>query len=108
MNLDNPMPKATHENQNLPSAPPLGSAFPRKPGPGWKHVAGSVWEHVTGLRIHTLGLARLPDGKDARWNWSDEYQACRQQGHNVKRALMVWALSQLPPNTELRHGEENL
>ena len=27
MNPDNPMPKATHENPKLPSAPPAGSEF---------------------------------------------------------------------------------
>ncbi len=59
---------------------------------------GSVWEHATGLRIHTLGLARLPDGKSISWPWNDEYDAKRQQGYNTKRALMVWALTLIAPN----------
>ena len=32
-----------------------------KPGPGWKHLAGSVWEHRSGARVHTGGVIRLPD-----------------------------------------------
>lgn len=72
--------------------------FARQPGAGWKHMAGSVWEHTTGLRIHLLGMARLPDGQSVPWKWDDEYDAKRQQGYNTKRALMVWALSLLSPN----------
>lgn len=72
--------------------------FPRRPGNGWKHMAGSVWEHASGLRIHLLGLARLPDGKSLPWKWEDEYDAKRQQGYNTKRALMVWALTLISPN----------
>ncbi len=72
--------------------------FANRPGIGWKHLAGSVWEHSTGLRIHLLGLARLPDGRSVSWKSNDEYDAKRQQGYNTKRALMVWALSMLSPN----------
>lgn len=72
--------------------------FARRPGPGWKHMSGSVWEHDTGLRIHLLGMARLPDGQSVPWGFDDEYDAMRQQGYNVKRALMVWSLSLLSPN----------
>lgn len=75
--------------------------FARRPGAGWKHKAGSVWEHTTGLRIHLLGMARLPDGKSVPWKFDDEYDAKRQQGYNTKRALMVWALSLLSPNDEV-------
>ena len=71
--------------------------FPRRPGSGWKLIGGSVWEHPTGLRIHLLGMARLPDGTSLPWKWEDEYDAKRQQGYNVKRALMVWAMSLLSP-----------
>lgn len=73
--------------------------FPRRPGNGWKHLNGSVWEHATGLRIHLLGLARMPDGHSISWPWHDEYDAKRQQGYNTKRALMVWALTLIAPNT---------
>ena len=73
--------------------------FPRDPGIGWKHIKGSaVWEHTTGLSIHRLGMARLPDGQCVSWRFDDEYDAKRHQGYNTKRALMVWALSLLSPN----------
>ena len=83
--------------------------FARRPGNGWKHIEGSaVWEHETGLRIHLLGMARLPDGQSVPWCFDDEYDAKRQQGYNVKRALMVWGLSLLSPNAELSHGRERV
>ena len=75
--------------------------FPRRPGNGWKYLAGSVWEHTSGLRIHLLGLARLPSGESLPWKWQDEYDAKRQQGYNTKRALMVWALTLISPNDKL-------
>lgn len=82
-------------------AHPVGSSalvrrFAKRPGVGWKHVAGSVWEHTTGLRIHLLGITRLPDGHCMPWCFDDQYAALRQQGYNVKRALMVWSLSLIP------------
>jgi len=61
-------------------------------------MAGSVWEHTSGLRIHMLGMSLLPDGHSVPWRFDDEYDAKRQQGYNTKRALMVWALSLLSPN----------
>lgn len=80
---------------------PSGSAgLPRRPGRGWKWLGSSVWEHTpTGLRIHGLGYAR-PLGEHSRpWPWQTELAAMRQQGWNKKRALMVWALTLLSPNT---------
>ena len=73
--------------------------FPRRPGNGWKNMDGSVWEHVSGVRIHVLGCARLPNGKIVKWERDDEYNAIRQQGWNTKRALMVWALTLVSPAT---------
>lgn len=81
-----------------PSQQRMVRRFARRPGNGWKHMAGSVWEHSTGLRIHLLGMARLPDGQCVPWRFDDEYDAKRQQGYNVKRALMVWSLSLLSTN----------
>jgi hypothetical protein len=91
-------PKATMSEQSDQSTTGEGTKatvrrFAKKPGPGWQRVAGSVWEHTTGLRIHLLGLARLPNGHSMPWHRNDEYEAMRQQGYNTKRALMVWALS---------------
>src|ERR1035441_7597262 len=37
--------------------------FPRRPGMGWKaYEAAPVWEHVSGIRVHSLGSCRLADG----------------------------------------------
>ena len=80
-----------------PLAPATGS-LPRRPGAGWKQISGPVWEHTSGLRVHVLGMAMLPDGSRMTWEWRDEYAALRQQAYNTKRALMVWALSLLSPN----------
>ena len=88
------------ETQSRGCVQRLVRRFSRRPGPGWKHLAGSVWEHSTGLRIHILGMARLPDGQSVPWRFDDEYDAKRQQGYNTKRALMVWALSLLSPNDQ--------
>lgn len=99
--------RAAATNATIANEPPTAALirvqrlvrrFPRRPGNGWKHLNGSVWEHATGVRIHLLGLARLPDGKSISWPWSDEYDAKRQQGYNTKRALMVWALTLIAPN----------
>jgi hypothetical protein len=94
----------------LPSA--SRGRFPRRLGIGWKHIEGSaVWEHITGLRIHRLGMARLPDGQCVSWmnqpHWMDAYDAKRQQGWNEKRALMVWALSLTSPNDRGQARREN-
>ena len=83
-----------------PLAPATGS-LPRRPGAGWKQISGPVWEHTSGLRVHVLGMAMLPDGSRMTWEWRDEYAALRQQAYNTKRALMVWALSLLSPNLEV-------
>lgn len=73
------------------------ATYPRRPGPGWKWLGSSVWEHTSGLRIHCLGRVRLPDGASRMWRYDEEIRAMRRQGFNVKRALMVWALSLLQP-----------
>lgn len=26
-----------------------------KPGPGWRYLAGAVWEHAGGIRVHLGG-----------------------------------------------------
>lgn len=74
--------------------------FPRRPGLGWQHIPESaVWDHSSGLRIHRIGMARLPDGRhvsrDSNAEWSHSHAAQKLTGYNDKRALMVWALSLL-------------
>jgi len=57
-----------------------------KVGSGWQHVAGAVFDHVSGLRIHLCGLARLPCGAvvcGTVWPESQRmYRAIRIQGGN--------------------------
>lgn len=68
-----------------------------RPGPGWKHVAGPVYEHCSGTRIHLLGLIKTPDGRTAFLDkWPDAKEGRRFMkicGGNRKRALMAWAMS---------------
>jgi hypothetical protein len=72
--------------------------LPRKPGPGWKRLGPSVWEHSTGIRIHGLGAVRMPTGAfifGDNHPWSRGYDlACRTQGRKT-RGIMVWALAML-------------
>jgi hypothetical protein len=63
--------------------------------PGWSHIAGSVWQHKNGTRIHTLGMVWLPDGFHYwinTWPQSVEGWRCvRICGGNMRRGLMLWA-----------------
>lgn len=84
----------------VPPQAPGSVRLARRPGPGWKWLGSSVWEHTpSGLRIHGLGYARPPGQQSRPWPWQTEHAAMRQQGWNKKRALMVWALSLLSQNT---------
>lgn len=69
----------------------------RLPGKGWCHIAGPAWEHLSGLRIHTSGVARLPDKTHMYHNWSGVYTEMIRQGLSNKRAVIVWALTLLKP-----------
>lgn len=65
-----------------------------KPGPGWRHLAGAVWEHSTGVRIHLAGMVLLTDTSTV-WgkSWPTQlHEIVRQCGGNRKRGLMCWAL----------------
>jgi len=66
-----------------------------RPGDGWKYLAGSVWEHTKGTRVHLMGLIRLPDMSFVSL---DKYPECIEghrlikiNGGNRKRGLMAWA-----------------
>ena len=67
-----------------------------KPGPGWKHLAGPVYEHGNGARVHLLGTVRLPGGTfinhGARWHGHNMYQFIDINGGNRKRGLMAFAM----------------
>lgn len=67
------------------------------PGAGWKHLAGAVWEHKNGIRIHTSGLIlRDMDGKihdRKRMQMDLLHQLIKINGGNRKRGLMAFALN---------------
>lgn len=68
-----------------------------KPGNGWQHLAGPVWEHTSGARIHIAGLIRLPDKTFKSLNNWKESELGRKlvkiNGCNRKRGLMAWAIN---------------
>lgn len=66
-----------------------------RPGKGWKHLGGAVWEYSNGTRVHLLGSVRLPDGTTTSKFRHPEanrlWQLTRINGGNFKRGLMAWA-----------------
>ena len=68
---------------------------PNKPGPGWRHLAGGVYEHQSGMRLHMLGMLRLSNGEFVNANTDAEYRTValltKANGGNRKRGLMAWA-----------------
>jgi hypothetical protein len=66
-----------------------------KPGNGWRHLAGPVWEHTNGSRVHVMGLVKLPDGSFLSANvypqCNEAARLIRINGGNRKRGLMAWA-----------------
>lgn len=82
--------------------PPLDCRVMR-PGAGWRHIAGAVYEHTNGTRVHLLGMIRLPNGEWVSSNkWPESKDAdrfVRMNGGNWKRGLMAWARAH---NAELR------
>ncbi len=67
-----------------------------RPGPGWKHLGCAVYEHSSGMRIHTHGLCRFRGGPfidGTMWpEWQKLNMAIRVNGGNRRRGVMVWAL----------------
>ena len=68
-----------------------------RPGAGWRHLAGSVYEHTNGTRMHMLGTIRTPSGKYiSASEWPESKNADRFiliNGGNRKRGLMAWSLT---------------
>lgn len=68
-----------------------------KPGAGWRHLYGAVYEHQNGMRIHLMGFVKLPNGKFLDANkYPDSAAADRMikiNGGNRKRGLMSWAMT---------------
>lgn len=67
-----------------------------RPGIGWKHIAGPVWEHKNGTRIHLGGLVRKQDMTFVSLNKYPEgnegWRQIKINGGNRKRGLMAWAV----------------
>lgn len=71
-----------------------------KPGKGWSQTANcAVWDHASGLRLHLMGMLRMPDGTIVSGNvWPEAMTltlTTRMAGGNRKRGLMLWALLSL-------------
>jgi hypothetical protein len=66
-----------------------------RPGHGWKHLSGSVYERIDGLRMHMGGMCRLLNGDKvsaSSWDqYSLVYSLIEINGGNRKRGLMAWA-----------------
>jgi hypothetical protein len=64
-----------------------------KPGPGWKYLAGAVWENEAGTRVHMLGMCRiLGSFIPAQGNeYLEAARLIRINGGNRRRGLMAWA-----------------
>lgn len=64
-----------------------------KPGPGWRWLAGSVWEHVDGTRLHLMGLV-LVRGKPVyatSYPNSLRLNALERITGSTRRAMFVFA-----------------
>lgn len=68
-----------------------------RPGSGWRHIAGPVYEHSNGTRVHIGGFVRLPNGdflNDSKWpECQDAARMIRINGGNRRRGLMAWAMT---------------
>jgi len=77
-------------------AAPVDAVVMRRPGAGWKHIAGPVWDHLpSGVRVHVSGMCRLP-WNDIVWgrSWPESKDLDRWiviAGGNVRRGCMMWA-----------------
>ena len=71
------------------------SASEYRPGPGWKHLGGAVYEHASGVRIHVAGLCGKQGGEPVvvnRWPVSSELNRfVRIAGGNRRRGMMAFA-----------------
>ena len=58
-----------------------------RPGSGWKHLAGPVWEHASGVRVHSGGLVKFPDGRYLlanKWPWRNAQIGLRMLEQEVQ------------------------
>ena len=70
-----------------------------RPGHGWSHAGGAVYDHISGVRVHVFGLCRLPDGTEVRGTiWPEVHNLDRyiaMNGGNRKRGVMAWGLHKM-------------
>lgn len=68
-----------------------------RPGPGWRHLGGAVYEHNGGIRVHMLGFVKLKNGKSlSASQWPESQDVARMiqiNGGNRRRGLMAWAMT---------------
>ena len=87
-------------------------AIVRRPGPGWQQntITKAVWDHDSGMRLHMLGMLRLPNGEIRQanqWPTSQLADGCiRVAGGNRKRGLMIWALVMLKIDGKVKRLSE--
>ena len=60
-----------------------------KPGNGWKHLTGAVYENGSGTRMHLLGTCRLSTGEFI--SADEKARRFMRICDSRKRGLMVWA-----------------
>lgn len=72
-----------------------------KPGKGWRHIDGMVYEHASGVRIHLNGLVRLPNKDMHRPDQEKLDLIIKINGGNKKRGLMAYSLTNIYGNVEL-------
>jgi len=66
-----------------------------KPGNGWKHISGPVYEHESGVRIHTMGLIKFGVNSHADSSTPEIRRYIRINGGNTKRGLMAYAFDKI-------------
>jgi len=70
--------------------------FVMRPGPGWHHLGGAVWQHDNGSKIHIGGLMVYPHNGEIIRHW-EQYEIVNKlikiNGGNIKRGLMAWAMN---------------
>lgn len=105
MNPDNPMPKSTHKNPNLPSAPPFGSAKPCKQNcPKCGAVTGNISREYR-TKGEEVDKHDLDDECKAKppflsGNWPYGYKASKEHiSHHCRVCSYEWQ-SDVLPNTE--------
>ena len=80
------------------------SKIVKRPGAGWKRIAGAVFDHDSGVRLHVLGLCKLPNGRLVTDGDYDQYllqqKLIKINGGNRRRGMMAWALTVMAN----RHG----